>query len=315
MTHAELVKKLFENQDLKYKAFHLPLVPGLDQDSLIGVRVPLLRKMAKEFFASGNSRAGSARESRMVVAPSADSSVAQISECSIAPAKGAVTPEVAEFMDALPHKYFEENHIHSMMLEHIKDFDECLARTEQFLPYIDNWAICDGKKPRALLKDVPRFLKCIQAWVKSDHPYVVRFGINMLMDLFLDDRYDPKFLKWVASVDTAKFKSLLDGSVNSKAAAARVPSSPNGSAAAMVPNPRVAAVTPAGVTLANPEYYVQMEVAWYFATALAKQWDDAVPYIEKRKLDPWTHNKAIQKSIESFRVTDEHKAYLRTLKV
>ena len=257
----------------------MPLVPGLDQDSLIGVRVPLLRKMAKEFFASGCLRAGSAKVSG-----------------------SGVAPDVAKFMDALPHKYFEENHIHSMMLEHIKDFDECLARTEQFLPYIDNWAICDGKKPRALLKDVPRFLKCIQTWVKSDHPYVVRFGINMLMDLFLDDRYDPKFLKWVAAVDTAKFKSLPSGS-------------PNGDAAVMVPNPKVAAATPAGVTLANPEYYVQMEVAWYFATALAKQWDDAVPYIEKRKLDPRTHNKAIQKSIESFRVTDEHKAYLRTLKV
>ncbi len=279
MTHTELVKKLFENQDLKYKDFHLPLVPGVSSDSLIGVRVPVLRKLAKEFFGtaktSDKSQTGTVR---------------------------TVGGSVAKFMDTLPHKYFEENHIHSMLLEHIKDFDECLARTEQFLPYIDNWAICDGKKPRALLKDVPQFLKRIQEWVKSDHPYVVRFGINMLMDLFLDDRYDPKFLKWVAAVNTAKFKSLPAGS-------------PNGSAVAMAPNPRVAAATPAGVTLANPEYYVQMEVAWYFATALAKQWDDAVPYIEKRKLDPWTHNKAIQKSIESFRVTDEHKAYLRTLKV
>ena len=283
MTHAELVKKLFENQDLKYKDFHLPLVPGISGDSLIGVRVPILRKLAKEFFGTAKTSGKSqARTVRTV--------------------GGTVASDVAKFMDALPHKYFEENHIHSMLLEHIKDFDECLARTEQFLPYIDNWAICDGKKPRALLKDVPQFLKRIQAWVKSDHPYVVRFGINMLMDLFLDDRYDPKFLKWVAAVDTAKFKSLPAGS-------------PNGSAAVMTPNPRVAAATPAGVTLANPEYYVQMEVAWYFATALAKQWDDAVPYIEKRKLDPWTHNKAIQKSIESFRVTDEHKAYLRTLKV
>lgn len=279
MTHAELVKKLFENQDLKYKDFHLPLVPGVSCDSLIGVRVPILRKLAKEFFGtaktSGKSQAGAAR---------------------------TVGGSVAKFMDTLPHKYFEENHIHSMLLEHIKDFDECLARTEQFLPYINNWAICDGKKPKALLKDESRFLKHVAEWVKSDHPYVVRFGINMLMDLFLDDRYDPKFLKWVAAVDTAKFKSLPDGA-------------PSGPAAVMVPNPRVAAATPAGVTLANPEYYVQMEVAWYFATALAKQWDDALPYIEKRKLDPWTHNKAIQKSIESFRVTDEHKAYLRTLKV
>jgi len=254
MTHAELIKQLFENQDLKYKEFHTALVPGISHDTYIGVRVPLLRGLAKEFFRG---------------------------------------PETFKFMDSLPHKYFEENHIHSMLLEHIKDFDECLARTEQFLPYINNWAICDGKKPRALLKNTPKFLSRIQAWVKSDHPYVTRFGINMLMDLFLDDRFDPKFLKWVAAVDTKKFRDLPDGSLS----------------------PRVQAATPKGVPLANPEYYVQMEVAWYFATALAKQWDAALPYIEKRALDPWTHNKAIQKSCESFRVTDEHKAYLRTLKL
>jgi len=268
MTHAELVKKLFENQDLKYKEFHTALVPGIPTDSYVGVRVPVLRNLAKEFFGKPDK--------------------SQVDK-----SRSGIAPAVAKFMDELPHRYFEENHIHSMLLEHIKDFDECLARTEQFLPYINNWAVCDGKKPRALLKEVPRFLSRIQEWLKSDHPYVVRFGINMLMDLFLDDRYDPKFLKWVASVDTAKFRSLPDGSLNK----------------------RVAAVTPAGVPLANPEYYVQMEVAWYFATALAKQWDDAFPYIEGRRLDDWTHNKSIQKSIESYRVSDEHKAILRGLKI
>jgi len=262
MTHAELVKKLFENQDLKYKEFHTALVPGIPTETYVGVRVPVLRNLAKDFFG-------------------------------IADKSQDLSANVSKFMDALPHRYFEENHIHSMLLERIKDFDECLARTEQFLPYINNWAICDGKKPRALLKDVPQFLSRIQEWIKSDHPYVVRFGINMLMDLFLDERFDPKFLKWVAAVDTAKFRSLPDGSLNS----------------------RVAAATPAGVPLANPEYYVQMEVAWYFATALAKQWDDAFPYIKNKKLDSWTHNKAIQKSIESFRVSDEHKAVLRGLKI
>ena len=62
------------------------------------------------------------------------------------------------------------------------------------------------------------------------------------------------------------------------------------------------------------EYYLKMMVAWYFATALAKQYDAAVRYIEEHKLDDWTHKKAIQKAIESFRVSDEHKAYLKTLK-
>lgn len=240
MTHAELVKQLFENQDLKYRDFHAALVPNISKDTIVGVRVPVLRKLAKEFFKS-------------------------VQSCSVKD-----SAQLSKFFDKLPHKYFEENQIHLMMVTMIKDYEECLARTEQFLPYIDNWAVCDGKTPKALMSDVPCFLKCIASWLKSDHPYVVRFAINMLMDQFLDDRFDPKYLKWVAAVDINRFKE---------------------------------------------KYYVQMEVAWYFATALAKQWDAAVPYIETRKLEPWTHNKAIQKSIESFRVSDEHKAYLRTLKV
>lgn len=61
------------------------------------------------------------------------------------------------------------------------------------------------------------------------------------------------------------------------------------------------------------DYYLRMMIAWYFATALAKQYDAAVKVIEKRTLEPWTHNKAIQKARESFRVSEEHKAYLKTL--
>lgn len=63
------------------------------------------------------------------------------------------------------------------------------------------------------------------------------------------------------------------------------------------------------------DYYLKMMAAWYFATALAKNWDQVLPFIEERRLDPWTHNKAIQKALESFRVSDEHKEYLRKLKV
>ena len=65
----------------------------------------------------------------------------------------------------------------------------------------------------------------------------------------------------------------------------------------------------------SEEYYVNMMIAWYFATALAKQYEAALPYLENRRLAPWVHNKAIQKAVESFRVSDEHKAYLRTLKI
>ena len=65
----------------------------------------------------------------------------------------------------------------------------------------------------------------------------------------------------------------------------------------------------------SEEYYVRMMAAWYFATALAKQYDAVLPYFTERKLDAWTHNKAIQKAVESYRVSDEHKTALRRLKV
>ena len=67
--------------------------------------------------------------------------------------------------------------------------------------------------------------------------------------------------------------------------------------------------------LRSDEYYVNIMTAWLFAEALAKQWDTAVAFLETRRLDPWTHNKTIQKACESFRVPDERKAYLRTLKI
>ena len=68
-------------------------------------------------------------------------------------------------------------------------------------------------------------------------------------------------------------------------------------------------------SLRSEEYYINMMVAWYFATALAKQWEATLPFLTERRLTPWTHNKAIQKAIESFRIAPEQKLYLRTLKI
>ncbi len=62
------------------------------------------------------------------------------------------------------------------------------------------------------------------------------------------------------------------------------------------------------------DYYLKMMIAWYFATALAKRYDETIPYIEERRLDEWVHRKSIQKALESYRVSDEHKEYLRSLK-
>ena len=243
MSPAELVKRLLAEQDLKYRDFHASLLPNIDKKSIFGVRVPTMRKIAKEFASS------------------------------------ATPVELDKFLDKLPHKYFEENQVHLFVVERIKDFDECLARIEQFLPYIDNWAVCDGKSPKALLKDEVRFYAKICEWLKSTKPYTVRFGVNMLMAFFLDDRFDKNQLKLVAAID----ENLFDD-----AGRAECP---------------------------TDRYYVQMVVAWYMATALAKQWDATFPYIKGRKLSPWIHNKTIQKACESYRITDAQKKILRGLKL
>ena len=243
MSPAELVKRLLAEQDLKYRDFHASLLPNISKKSIIGVRVPTMRKIAKEFASS------------------------------------ATPVELGKFLDKLPHKYFEENQVHLFAVERIKDFDECVRRIEQFLPYIDNWAVCDGKSPKALLKDESRFYAKICEWLKSAKPYTVRFGVNMLMAFFLDDRFDKNQLKLVATID----ENLFDD-----AGRAECP---------------------------TDRYYVQMVVAWYMATALAKQWDSTFPYIKSRKLSPWIHNKTIQKACESYRITDAQKKILRGLKL
>ena len=243
MSPAELVKRLLAEQDLKYRDFHASLLPNIDKKSIIGVRVPTMRKIAKEFASS------------------------------------ATPVELGKFLDKLPHKYFEENQVHLFVVERIKDFDECVRRIEQFLPYIDNWAVCDGKSPKALLKDESRFYAKICEWLKLTKPYTVRFGVNMLMAFFLDDRFDKNQLKLVAAID----ENLFDD-----AGRAECP---------------------------TDRYYVQMVIAWYMATALAKQWDATFPYIKGRKLSPWIHNKTIQKACESYRITDAQKKILRGLKL
>lgn len=217
---------LFENQDLGYKEFHQKLVPNLDPDTIIGVRVPALRKLAKDF--SG-------------------------------------TEKRAEFLKTLPHKYYEENNLHAFFIEQIADFDRCIAEINRFLPYIDNWATCDSMRPKVFLKNKEKLLLQIDKWLKSEKTYTVRYGIEMLMVHFLDEDFSEKHLEKVASIK-------------------------------------------------SDEYYVNMMLAWYFATALAKQWDKTVPYLHEHKLHPWVHNKTIQKAVESYRISAEQKKFLRNLR-
>ncbi len=169
------------------------------------------------------------------------------------------------FMRNLPHKYYEENNLHAFLIEQIRDYDACIAALNAFLPYVDNWATCDSMRPRILKKEPVRLLSDIERWLASDHTYTVRFGIQLLMLYYLDENFDPVYLKRVAAIQSG-------------------------------------------------EYYVNMMIAWYFATALAKQYDATLPYIKERRLSPWVHAKTIQKAVESYRITSEQKAVLRKLK-
>ncbi|MBP5175505.1 MAG: DNA alkylation repair protein [Treponema sp.] len=227
-----IYERLLEVQDLEYRDFQSKLVPNISPDTMIGVRTPQMRAIAKELSKSG---------------------------------------EAKEFLESLPHKYYEENIIHFFVVSLIKDFDECVREVEKFLPYIDCWPVCDQSSPKVFKKNHEKILPLIKKWISSDHVYTSRFGMRILMNEFLDEDFKSEYLKWVAS---------------------KMPPSNQ-----------------------DADYYLKMMVAWYFATALAKQYDATLPFIERKKLEPWTHNKAIQKAMESFRVSDEHKEYLRTLKI
>ena len=222
----ELQTTLFGLQDLKYRDFHSRLMPGIDKDTIIGIRTPVLRKFAKEF---------------------------------------AGTTEAETFLQELPHQYYEENNLHMMLLAGIRDYEKCVCEVERFLPYINNWATCDSPAPKCFAKHKEELLPKIRTWMVSDHTYTIRYGIEMLMNLYLEEDFKPEYPKLAAAVQ-------------------------------------------------SEEYYVNMMIAWYFATALAKQWDAVIPYLEQRKLSPWVHRKTIQKAVESYRITDEQKIYLKSLR-
>ena len=204
----------------------ITIIPTVDADSIIGVRTPALRTLAKEL---------SKRE------------------------------DIGRFLDSLPHKHFEENQLHAFILSGMKDAARAFELVDKFLPYVDNWATCDQMSPKVFKKHKDLLLEYTDKWIGSDHPYVKRFGIGMLMEHFLDEDFKTSYLTKVSKIR-------------------------------------------------SDEYYVNMMIAWYFATALAKQYDATLPYIEKNKLDIWTHNKSIQKAVESYRITPEQKEYLKTLK-
>ena len=224
----QITDRLFELQDTGFRDFHSSLIPDMDREKIIGVRMPDLRRLAKEL---------------------------------------AKTPLAGEFLKELPHQYYEENNLHGLLIGLIyKEPEEIIDRIDEFLPYVDNWATCDMLAPEPLKKDTHLLRERITPWLSSDHTYRVRFAIVAMLRFLLDDGFEEE--------DLCRLARIKSG-----------------------------------------EYYINMAVAWYYSFALIKQYDSAIKVIESRRLDPWVHNKSIQKAIESYRVPDDRKDYLRTLRI
>lgn len=209
-----------------YADFQRKLIPTVPREKILGVRLPALRALAKEIGGD----------------------------------------EARAFLAALPHKTFEENLLHAILVGRERDFAAAMEELDRFLPHADNWAVTDILRPKVFAKHPREALPQIKKWLASPLPFVRRAAVGFLLAYYLDENFS---------------KAIL-------ALPAKIP---------------------------QEEYYVSTMVAWFYATALAKRWDETLPYLSDRRLPTPTHNRAIQKAIESYRVTPERKAYLKTLKV
>lgn len=218
--------ELFARRDATYAAFQSKLMPTVASALVIGVRMPQVRALAKTL-----ERAGKADE----------------------------------YMHTLPHTYYDENMLHAVLLSHCTNFAECITLLDEFLSYVDNWAVCDALSPQVFAAHTNALMPHITRWLTTNAVYTQRFALKMLMTHYLDERFCTKYLDIPAHIHTN-------------------------------------------------EYYVAMMIAWFYATALAKQWEDTAAFLRKNTLDDFVHNKTIQKACESRRLSAEQKAYVRTLR-
>lgn len=224
----EIKLKLFELSDKKYHDFHKRLCPGIE--NIIGVRVPILRKYAKELFDENN---------------------------------------IEYILKQIDDEYYEEIMLKGMLIGLVKkqDISDILKYIEEYIPKINNWAICDTfcaglKITKKYKEEVWEF---IQKYCKSSKEFEIRFAIVMIIDYYIDENYIYKIFEIFDSIK-------------------------------------------------NQDYYVKMAIAWAISICLIKCYDDTISYLNNAKIDDWTFNKAIQKAIESYRISNEEKIFLKNLK-
>lgn len=221
-----IINKLLAKQDLKYKEFSSKLIPNVAKDKFIGVRTPDIRIIAKE-----------------------------IKDCDY----------VNIFYQELPHYYQEEYLLHGSLISYEKDLNKVFILLDNFLPFVDNWAVCDMISIKLFKKYPYEVHQKILKWLNSNYVYEMRFAIVTLISNYLDESFNKDDL-------------ILLSKIN------------------------------------NEDYYLQMALAWYYSFALIKQYDDTIKIFENKQLKKWIHNKALQKAIESYRIDNHKKEYLRSLK-
>ena len=226
MNYNNFIKELYSLQDLKYKEFNSKIVCA---DNVIGVRTPELKKIAKTI------------------------------------ARG----DYETFFKENKHEYFEDSLVHGLVLGYLKlDFDDLKPYINDFLPFISNWAICDmtvanlKTYKRNKTKDI--CFKEIKKYIKSENPWINRFGYILLLDYYIEEKYIDEIFNLCSNY--------------------------------------------------KDHYYVKMGIAWLISACYVKQKGKTLTFLKNNELDDWTYNKAIQKIIESNRVSDEDKKMLRGMK-
>ncbi len=290
-------EELFALADPNYREFHSRLMPAVDARLVIGVRTPALRTLAKRL---------------------------------------ADDPLAPEFLEQLPHRYYEENNLHGELINlafgrkgspkatalwprlarhpEWDELDQAYSVLDEFLPHVDNWATCDLLAPKVLARHPERTLDKIEhGWMCAGHTYTVRFGITTLMRHYLDERFNPAQLDWVVRIPAGEYYIDMARAWYLHTYTVRF------GITTLMRHYLDERFNPAQldwvVRIPAGEYYIDMARAWYLSFALIKQYDATVGLFERRVLDPWTHNKALQKARESYRVDEETKRHLQGLKV
>ena len=222
-----LQEEMFKLKDENYANFQKKLIPGLSFKKIIGVRVPEIRKLAKKLEKNENFQ---------------------------------------PFFEELPHKYYDEDILHAVLISNVNAYEKCLELLNLFLPYLNNWAVCDCIRPKVFKNYKSQLIFEVEKWINSKRPYICRFGIEMLMIHYLGENFKSMYLELPLKIKTN-------------------------------------------------EYYTNMGIAWFYASALAEHWTEAITYIENKKLPIFVHNKTISKAIDSFKITNKQKEYLKTLKI